>query len=278
MRVFRRSIFLSTTLVAFSSFAGITPWMGGPIYNPMGNPGGFLTAPANSGYNTVYNQQGLRSGLSQEARNVIARWTLKVDNSRETPKKITDGTPQINADRRVLDDALKTPGVTMDELNSIGQIKVLLNLAEVRQLTNQAATAQTSFPATYRNLIGEQKSQRYPDRGGQSRTEDWYTAKRDRLRVLLNDLQEFLNRSPQFAQNPPDLLIGLLPSLQAGSQALDLYNKFCNCFTNANLSYCKTLAQAAPSKGGRGFSSGFSDDDSDNRDDRFDDNQGFDPF
>lgn len=288
------SIFLVLAVYS-SSFAVVSPWGGGTMYNPMGNPGGPILGPVAPPY---YNpgpgglapsfsytqqpsfapnqQQSFKSGLSTDAKNVIGKWTLRVDQFRGSPGKITDTSDQINKDRQILNDALKAPGLTSDDLNSAGKINLLLDLAEVRALAAQVSKAQSSFPDTYRNIIGDKKT---TDPKSKPQKKEWYITKRDRLRTLLQEFQQFLNRNPQYTQNPPDLLVGLMSSLTEGSDALDKYNQFCNCLTSANLPYCKTLAQPSQKTSkqqsqdpyNRGFNSNSGGDDEE-YDDREDDN------
>lgn len=292
MGVFSRSVFLSAVFMS-SSFAIVSPWGGGTMYNPLGNPGGAVLGPVappfynpGPGYlppSFSYTQQpslnpnqpqSFKSGLSTDAKNVIGKWTLRVDEFRSSPGKITDTNTQINKDRQILSNALKLQGLTSDDLNNVGKINLLLDLAEVRALTAQVSAAQTSFPDTYRNIIGDKKT---TDSKNKPQKKEWYITKRDRLRILLQEFQQYLSRNPQYAQNPPDLLVGLMGSLTEGSDALDKYNQFCNCLSSANLPYCKTLAQPSqkvvkkPQSSTYGYNNGYnnsnSGDDEDDSDD-----------
>jgi hypothetical protein len=264
VKFFIHSILLSC--LAISSFAA--PWGGGTIrYNPL-TGGGFLTGrgpsappfynPGPGGLSPIFsytqspygpNQLNVRSNLSTEAKKVIGKWTLRADELRENPEKITDTNEVINNDRNTLENALKAPNLTQDERNSIGQILTLLKLAEVRMLTSQVAKAKEYFPDSYRTITGDQKaSSSRRERDKKPKKKDWYTVKRDRLDTLLISLKKFLNSNPQFKKTPPDLLIGILTAIEEGDNALNIYSQLCSCLDSPNLPYCKTLVRTSAQK------------------------------
>lgn len=259
--------FFAVTLLSLSSIASL--WGQGSSYNPFGIPQGGVVGPVmtpplyNPGPGNLapafsYVQQPIispsqpiaRSGLSKEAKSVIGKWTLRADQYTSSPSKITDKVDQINKDRRILQEAERAGGLTPQDRESIAQIKLLLNLAEVRALINLVSTAEASFSGTFSKTVG------YSNEGAQNRqsqllSKDWYDDKRNRLQVLLKDLQVFLSRHPEYAQNPPDLLIGLSTTYRDGIEALNKYNQFCNCLESPNLKGCTTLAQTSSKKPSR---------------------------
>lgn len=263
MRTSIRSILLVGTLLSSSSFAVVSPWGGGASYNPFGIPQGpmmgpmmppplYSPGPGNLAPSFSYVQQPVitpsqpmvRSGLSKDAKSVIGKWTLRADQYNSSPSKITDSVDQITKDRRILIDAEKAGGLTKEDIESIGQIKLLLNLAEVRALIKLVSNAQTGFPNAFAAIVGDNNKSSRDSNQSKPLSKDWYDNKRNRLQILLKDLGGFLSRRPEFAQNPPDLLVGLLNTYNDGQEALNEYNQFCNCLENPNAKGCSTLAQA----------------------------------
>lgn len=214
-----------------------------PLYNP--GPGNLSPSFSYVQQPTIApSQPAVRSGLSKDAKDVIGKWTLMADQNSSSPSKITGSVDQITRDRRILIDAEKAGGLTPQDTESIGQIKILLNLAEVRALVKLSSNAQEGFSDSFSATVG------YSNKSSQTRqskplAKDWYEDKRNRLQTLLKDLQGFLNRNPGFAQNPPDLLVGLLTAYNEGKDALNKYNQFCNCLESPNLKGCTTLAQTS---------------------------------
>lgn len=262
MRTSVRSIVLIGTFLSSYSFAIVSPWTGGASYNPFGIPQGprpmmspplYNPGPGNLAPAFSYVQQPaatplqpmVRSGLSKDAKSVIGKWTLRADQYNSSPSKITDSVDQITKDRRILTEAEKAGGLTSEDIESIGQIKLLLNLAEVRALIKLVSNAQTGFPNAFAAIVGDNTRSSSRD-SNQSKplSKDWYDSKRNRLQILLKDLGGFLSRRPEYAQNPPDLLVGLLNTYNDGQEALNKYNQFCNCLENPNAKGCSTLAQA----------------------------------
>jgi hypothetical protein len=259
MRTSVRSIVLIGTFLSSYSFAIVSPWTGGTSYNPFGIPQGprpmmspplYNPGPGNLAPAFSYVQQPAAtspqsmapSRLNKDAKNVIGKWTLRADQFNSSPSKITDTVEQITKDRRVLVNTEKAGGLTAYDVESINQIKVLLNLAEVRALIKLVSTGQTGFPDAFAAIVGDTTT---PNQTPLSK--DWYDSKRNRLRILLTELQGFLSRRPEYAQNPPDLLVGLLTTCNDGREALDKYNQFCNCLESPNAKGCSTLAQPTKS-------------------------------
>lgn len=249
-------IVLTLFSVLYATFSLSAPWGGGTVgYNPMG--GGFLTNPNPSFYhpgsgslnptfsytqqpsgfqfNSTGQQQGISSSLiSQKAKKIIGKWRQSVISNQENPQKITTPTRTITSDRRTLDSALRARGLTPDQTNTIGQIKLLLDLAEIRALTKEVKKYSASFPDTYSSVVSGKTDEKKTSS---------YTSKRNKLASLLKKFQNFLSRFPQYYQNPPELLVGLQDTLVAGQKAFEEYQQFSNCFSSPDLPYCAELAQ-----------------------------------
>ncbi|MDC0348825.1 hypothetical protein OAN21_00250 [Alphaproteobacteria bacterium] len=255
-------IILTLALVIYSTLSFSAPWGGGSVgYNPMG--GGFLTSPNPSFYrpgagnlnpsfsytqqqpgfqfNNMGQQQGISSSLiSQKAKKIIGKWRQKVVSNQEKPEKIVSSISTITSDRRTLDSALRTRGLTPDQTNAIGQINLLLDLAEIRALEKKSKKDLERFPDDYSSSVSGKTNQKEISS---------YTSKRNRLAFLLKKFQSFLSRFPQYYQNPPELLIGLQDTLVAGQKAFEEYQQFSNCFSSPDLPYCAELAQKTSERG-----------------------------
>ncbi|MFN7662310.1 MAG: hypothetical protein ACK5PQ_01080 [Alphaproteobacteria bacterium] len=262
-------IIRSALLASCASLCFSAPWGGGRVgYNPMG--GGILMGNNNNGpfspqnfppfYNpgpgnlspafsytqpSLFNgatAQNTRSALTQESKNAIGKWKLRVSQFRDNPEGITDSKQNIDKDRDILTQNLKMQGLGPQESNAIGQIMVLLDLAEIRSLIKLLSTAETSFQQSYQALTNNIP---IDPRNTTLKSRDWYINKNQRLRELVAKFQRFLSQNPQFAQSPPDLLVGLGTTLNNSNNAINQYTRYSDCMLNPATDGCNILATSS---------------------------------
>lgn len=200
--------------------------------------------------------------IIDEARKIVASWRSRVTTARGDANKITATMQVIQADRQTIQDALsKNPDTDLKK--SLEQIKILLELAEIRAIIKEADQAKKNFGNVFSQFTGGTSSGF--QQGNQKYNKDWYNTTIRRLAALLNQFDAFTKRYPQILTNPPALLVGIDQTLQQARETGKTLQQYASCFEKPDQAYCARLS----SRGNTGqfeqsqfdYSDGFEDDD-----------------
>lgn len=172
---------------------------------------------------------------TQEARGVVAKWRGIVAKAGSDGNKVTAPEKTIQTDRSVVLEALKS-GVRDDDLDrSLKQIRILLDLAEVRQAVKSSQSAMKRFGSYFSD---EQRRKKGNQVFGQRYRQ---------LGSLLTAFNKLLKRYPELKTNTPELLVGMVDTLSQGWAVLKELERYRECFKTPDKAQCTRLAQ----KGGR---------------------------
>ena len=224
----------------------------------------------NTGYAFFETQKSTNSAdkfTVDEARKIVASWRGRVTAARGDASKITATIQVIQVDRQTIQDALnKNPD--QDLKKSLEQIKILLELAEIRAIIKESTQAKKSFGSVFSQFTGGKSS---GFQQGQKYDKDWYNATIRRLASLLKQFDTFTKRYPQILTSPPALLVGIDQTLQQARETGKTLQQYESCFDKPDQSYCARLS----SRGGNQFGQSQSFDSGDFEDDGFYDEDDF---
>ena len=182
-----------------------------------------------------------------EARKIVASWRSRVTAARGDASKITATIQVIQADRQTIQDALnKNPD--QDLKKSLEQIKILLELAEIRAIIKESAQAKQSFGSVFSQFTGGGSS---GFQQGQKYNKDWYNTTIRRLASLLKQFDTFTKRYPQILTNPPALLVGIDQTLQQARETGKTLQQYESCFDKPDQSYCARLSSQGDNQFGQ---------------------------
>lgn len=191
-----------------------------------------------------------------EARKIVATWRGRVSSANGNGDKVTASMDAIRKDRQIIKAALKQH-LDGDLKKSLDQIRILLNLAEIRAIISEASKAKQSFGSVFSNYTqrgNRDDTQRSGGRYGKS----WYGTMIRRLASLLKEFDAFTGRYPTILSNPPELLVGIDQTLRQARETGKELQQYESCFDKPDQPYCTSLASRSGSRGG-GFGGQFDD-------------------
>ena len=206
----------------------------------------------------------------EKARKLVATWRQRVARGNGRPDTILAPINTVEADRRIIKQTLKISGLDKELEKSLRQIKILLNLSEIRTLTSDVAKAKGAFSSTFAEYTRGNPAERRYNRGG-TFTKDRYYAMAKRLSVLLNFFSDLIKRYPTLSTNTPDLLVGMNETLNKGRDAYNTLLRYIECFKKPDQAYCTDLAQ----EGGQNARGEYDDESSSYEDQEYDDEDEF---